>query len=190
MVQYISEQMISNVDEFAWDEDPSIVMDFDDEDMFSYTGNDSFISIYGNESESTERWKTSYLNHTDTDYSTTKNIPGFHRYGDESLKPPVARGEIPLVDMLDDIISARTMELQLQQQQGASSKSDTETRMITLDEQLEMAQRKLEESIRQSQITRPKFIQFSDSLLKSEECSKFLLTLKSKQCNGTPIMNN
>lgn len=211
MVQYNSEQLASNVQELAWDEDPSMVIDFDEDDVFSFTGHDSFMSICGNESESTLRWKTHLLHHTDIYDSmkrddrrvdlTTKNIPGFYKRGEDSFKPHVVGRQIPLVDMLGEIFSVRTMELQQKQHEDLQknveeslTKSESEIiDQITLDEQLEIAQKKLEESIRRSQITRPKFIQFSESMMKNEACCNLLLSLKSnplEQHIGHSITNN
>ena len=132
---------------------------------------------------------------------TTKNIPGFNKHGNDSLKPHEVGRQIPLVDMLGDIFSVRAMELQQQQyddlQTNIDETMDTNKSEIldcvTLDKQLEIAQKKLEESIRRSQVTRPKFIQFSESMMKNEACCNLLLRLKSnssEQRISTPIPNN
>lgn len=211
MVQYKSEHLVSHADEFDWDEDPSMVIDLDDDDLFSCTGHDSFMSFCENECESTARWKTNLLIHTDIYDSmkrddrridfATKNMQGLSKHVEGSLKPQMAGRPIPLVDMLGEIFSTRTMELK--QQQYETVQTQTEKMMNTnkyegltstmLDEQLEIAQRKLEESIRRSQITRPKFIQFSESMMKNEASCKLLLSLKSnplKQCTDTSINSN
>jgi hypothetical protein len=196
MVAFNAEQQMSNVEEFAWDEDPSMAIDFDEDEIFSYTGHDSFLSFCGNESESNVRWQSDLPHHTDIYDSmkrddrrvdfTSKNTPACYKYSEDSFKPHAMSRQIPLVDMLGDIFSMRTMELQ---QQYESSKTDAQVMMdkkesnatvhITLDEQLAVAQKKLEESIRQSQMTRPKFIQFSESMMKNEACYNVLLSLKS-----------
>ena len=184
MVQYYNEeQLISNVEEVAWEEDLSMVMDFDDEDVLSYTGHDSSMSlnVLGGS-------HPTYVNYNGIDKSTTKNIPGFCKHSDDSLKPSVVQREIPLVDMLGDIFAGRAIEAQAQQLESSNFASSST--VMTFDEQLEIAQEKLAESIRRSQITRPKFIQFSEHMMENEEFCRGLLSLKSKQCNGALSMTN
>jgi hypothetical protein len=107
-----------------------------------------------------------------------------YKHDGDSLKPQHVVGRpIPLVDMLGEIFSVRAMELQ---QQHENLNTDTERALpkMTLDEQLKIAQKKLEDSIRRSQVTRPKFIQFSESMMRSEAYHNLVVSLKSNNLLG------
>lgn len=196
MVACNLEHQIFSVEETAWDEDLSMVIELDEDDIFSYSGHESFMNYCGNENETNLTWNSTLIHHADIYDSmkrdefdcTSKNTTVYlNKRSDNTFKPQEISRQIPLVDMLGEILSTQTIELEHQQYE--SPNADVEGMIntdepnvavyITLDEQLAVAQKKLEESICRSQITRPKFIQFSESMMKNEACYDLLVNLKS-----------
>jgi hypothetical protein len=192
MVEYNSEQPSSScANAFAWDDNLSMVIDFDEDDLFSFTGHDSFMSFCENDGDR----KSACININDSMKQDdrqvdimTENTSAVSKHDGNSWKPHVVGRPIPLVDMLGGIVSVRAMELQ-QQHEGSQIDADEEWTynesqihdQISLDKQLEIAQKKLEDSIRRSQITRPIFIQYSECMMRKKAF---------KQHSGTSLTNN
>jgi hypothetical protein len=182
-----SDQMLCNMDDYTWDEEPSMVIDFDGEDedyLFVYNGNNSSMSVQLNECEPIMNWRTHSFNntlkmdHKCFEFAAT-SLKGMLFKDHEGIsKTKLLDQQGPCLDSNGESVLRTVPDMRrpfFEFPYPTSSDNGKEgCEIMSLDQKMEIAQRKLEDSIRRSQLTRPKFIQLSERILKDEACATLL----------------
>jgi hypothetical protein len=184
-----SEQALCNMDDYSWTEEPSMVIDFDDADedyLFVYNGNESSMSIQTNECEPIMNWKINSLHHTAevkeinhkcVDFTATSLKGMLFKNHELKSKASLMDQQVPCLDLYGESVLRTSTDMRQQlftasypNAVGGNEGCDS----LSLDQKMEIAQRKLEDSIRRSQLTRPNFIQLSERMLENEACAALL----------------
>jgi hypothetical protein len=174
-------QMLCNLDDFTWEEDPRMVIDFDGEDEDEYEPIINCRTHSFNNTLDAKKMDTKFVYFAATSFKSML----YNDHCEGITKTKLVDQQAPCLDLYGKNVLRTEPNMQRPLFEfpypSSSDNGKEDCEIMSFDQKLEIAQKKLEDSIRRSQLTRPKFIQVSECILKKQACATLLREIELDQ---------